>query len=386
VNLTTRTFVTGLIAAVLVSCVASVGVTMMLVRVIQGPKGDTGPRGIQGPQGATGATGATGPQGPQGLRGDTGATGATGPTGPQGIQGIPGTNGANGTKWYSGTTAPSNSTGVNGDFYLNSINGDIYTRNDTSWTLIGNTKGGGFEQLTFITLYASDTLVTYVNRSCYEVLLNIKNTGTTNVTINTIFLNDQPYNSVVPTALVPGGIRAYQVGIVGVTLQPSQSLGGMIFLPLGTLWNQGTSLQITIETTSGGHYPYTVVLPTLDRLEFVSIYADPPGYYNGTLLQPDGNYFNGTAFTIYVVLKNTGTTPSTISGIFLNSRPYDSAYANVTQRNLVNQTIAVGQTLNPRGLITLPRDSTGVWTSGSAVEVAIKTAAGGTYSNTVVLP
>lgn len=123
-----------------------------------------------------------------------------------------------------------------------------------------------------------------------------------------------------------------------------------------------------------------------EQVQFTSIYADPAGYYNGTLLQPDGNYYNGTAFTIYIVLKNSGTATATINSIFLNSRPFDSAYANVTQRNLVNQTLAAGQTLNPRGIITLPMDNTGVWTSGSSIEIEIQTAAGRTYSSTVVLP
>ena len=58
-----------------------------------------------------------------------------------------------------------------------------------------------------------------------------------------------------------------------------------------------------------------------EKVEFISIYADPRAYYNGTVQQPDGNYFNGTAFTLNIVLKNTGTAAATITNIFLNSRP-----------------------------------------------------------------
>ena len=123
-----------------------------------------------------------------------------------------------------------------------------------------------------------------------------------------------------------------------------------------------------------------------EKIEFTSIYADPRLYYNGTVQQPDGNYFNGSAFTLYIVLKNTGTAAATITNIFLNSRPYDTGYANITQTHIVNETLAVGQSLTPRGLITLPVDNTYVWTSGSSVEVNIQTAAGRSYSNTVVLP
>jgi hypothetical protein len=118
-------------------------------------------------------------------------------------------------------------------------------------------------------------------------------------------------------------------------------------------------------------------------VNFLSAYADPPSYYNGTLLQPDGNYFNGTAFTIHLKLKNAGTATATISNIFLGSRPYDLAYGNITQTNLINKSLAPGQIL--MGTITLPFDNTSGWASGSSVEVDIETAAGITYSNTVVL-
>lgn len=51
----------------------------------------------------------------------------TGPQGPQGIAGTNGTNGSNGFSVLSGTTAPSNvSTGVNGDFYINTSTFTIY--------------------------------------------------------------------------------------------------------------------------------------------------------------------------------------------------------------------------------------------------------------------
>lgn len=59
--------------------------------------------------------------------------------GPQGIQGNPGTNGTNGTNgapgsvWYSGVGAPAGGLGVNGDFYLNTANGDVYQKVAGAW-------------------------------------------------------------------------------------------------------------------------------------------------------------------------------------------------------------------------------------------------------------
>jgi hypothetical protein len=124
-----------------------------------------------------------------------------------------------------------------------------------------------------------------------------------------------------------------------------------------------------------------------EKVEFTSIYADPASIGNGN-------------FTIYLTLKNTGSAAATVGNIYLNSRPYDTAYDNILTQTkiggnfpidqpLVGQTLAVGQTLI--GRIFLPTNATGVsgspiWSSGSSVEVQIQTAAGRSYSNTVVLP
>jgi hypothetical protein len=107
----------------------------------QGPQGDPGPIGLTGPAGATGPlgpigltgpTGATGPQGPIGITGATGATGPQGPigltgaTGPQGPIGLTGPAGTNGTAVLNGTTAPTTSTGNNGDFFINTATNTLY--------------------------------------------------------------------------------------------------------------------------------------------------------------------------------------------------------------------------------------------------------------------
>jgi hypothetical protein len=61
-----------------------------------------------------GKDGATGPVGPAGTQGAAGATGAVGATG------------ADGTKIYSGTTAPTATLGINGDFYINVATSGFY--------------------------------------------------------------------------------------------------------------------------------------------------------------------------------------------------------------------------------------------------------------------
>jgi hypothetical protein len=106
----------------------------------KGEKGDTGATGPQGPKGDTGAQGPAGPQGDKGDKGEKGATGAQGLQGPKGDKGDTGSAGQNGSVWYSGSGKPSNTTGVDGDYYLNTYNGDVYKKLG-SWNLIGNIRG-----------------------------------------------------------------------------------------------------------------------------------------------------------------------------------------------------------------------------------------------------
>lgn len=67
--------------------------------------------------------------------GPAGATGAEGPPGADGEDGI------DGSVWYVGAGAPSESTGVSGDFYLNATNGDVYKKTGSTWNLTANIKG-----------------------------------------------------------------------------------------------------------------------------------------------------------------------------------------------------------------------------------------------------
>lgn len=116
--------------------------------LIQGPPGPIGPMGPQGPEGPAstvpgpaGPTGATGPQGPIGNTGPTGSTGSQGPAGSTGPAGTPG------ERWYAFNAPPGNGgeplDSVVGDWYLNTLNGDVYekTAAPNTWTLRGNIRG-----------------------------------------------------------------------------------------------------------------------------------------------------------------------------------------------------------------------------------------------------
>ena len=119
-----------------------------------------------------------------------------------------------------------------------------------------------FEKLEFVSVYASDTQVTYLGRPCYQIFVQLKNTGTNTATVVSVFLDGKPYN--LATSRVPGGQLAYVPGIVPSTpLQTGQSMTGSIMLPYSATgyWNSGDYIALEIETSAGRHYPYTVVLP-----------------------------------------------------------------------------------------------------------------------------
>jgi hypothetical protein len=118
--------------------------------LVGGPTGLTGATGATGPQGTagtTGAAGAVGATGPQGTAGTAGAAGATGATGPQGTAGTAGANGATGAAantWYGDSGNPSNSLGVDGDFYLDQSSGIAYKKGTATpgqWALYTSLKG-----------------------------------------------------------------------------------------------------------------------------------------------------------------------------------------------------------------------------------------------------
>jgi hypothetical protein len=57
------------------------------------------------------------------------------------LGGIAGTNGTNGSTWRDGSGVPSNALGVDGDYYLNTANGDVYVRSSGVYGIRGNIQG-----------------------------------------------------------------------------------------------------------------------------------------------------------------------------------------------------------------------------------------------------
>jgi hypothetical protein len=139
---------------------------------------DTGPQGDPGPPGPKGDQGDPGPPGPPGVVGSVWYEGAGPPVtlqtdndfylnttngdvyqqqsgawvlvgnikGPQGDQGDKGDKGDQGepgdpgSVWHEGAGAPV-TLHTDGDFYLNTTNGDVYQQQSGAWVNVGNIKG-----------------------------------------------------------------------------------------------------------------------------------------------------------------------------------------------------------------------------------------------------
>lgn len=97
-----------------------------------GDQGCTGPMGFDGPKGLFGKIG---PQGPIGKEGDIGIEGKKGRVGLNGPQGDT-------MLWHSKSSDPTiNITDIDGNLYLNTINGNIYEFFENDWHYSDNIKG-----------------------------------------------------------------------------------------------------------------------------------------------------------------------------------------------------------------------------------------------------
>lgn len=102
-----------------------------------------------------------GEQGLPGEAGTNGTDGAPGTNGTIGVNGMDGTNGTNGTNgtsgavWRTGSGAPSNGLGVNGDFYLDTATGNVYEKAAGVYSVVANIQGPQFTHSTLT--YAATT-------------------------------------------------------------------------------------------------------------------------------------------------------------------------------------------------------------------------------------
>lgn len=98
--------------------------------------------------------------------------------------GTVGTTAPVGTTWYEGTGAPSGTLGVNGDFYLDTLTGDVYKRVSGSWSVVANLRGAaGIASTTTASAYTVGSIsatVTVADGTIFVAGANIAITDGTN--------------------------------------------------------------------------------------------------------------------------------------------------------------------------------------------------------------
>lgn len=116
----------------------------------------------------------------------------------------------------------------------------------------------GFERLEIVNAYSTYNTTT----SNWNIRITIKNTGTRQATIDSIFINDQPLTS---------RNIMYRINNGSINTKPADNLniivdtGNIVVLWFDLNTNEGytngQTISIIIHTSSGGRYPVTITLP-----------------------------------------------------------------------------------------------------------------------------
>lgn len=123
---------------------------------------------------------------------------------------------------------------------------------------------GGFtgtENLQIVNAYAT------ASTGGWTVTVQVKNAGTTTATIDQIFVNGIPYQSITISATAAGA-TATTISVsspLPISLNPGNETIIFIFIPRGTgtplSFSPGQQVEIKLHTASGKTYPAQVVLP-----------------------------------------------------------------------------------------------------------------------------
>lgn len=218
----------------------------------------------------TGTMGPIGAQGPSGSAGVAGASGSAGPQGPSGSQ------------WTTGAGAPNNSSGLNGDWYLNTLNYGLYNKSGGVYTQVltltgsvlpASTTDAKFPYLTIPTGSAFDswnlepTLMTDPNLANNGWIVTLQNTSNTILSRS----GDVQFNTSTPTA---GTYRSTLVN--------------------GQLWMQAPAAIVIAKatTSTGSSYTYKSRVWT-------SFYGS--GNYSLSFVSTNGYLWSNTGTTFYYV-------------------------------------------------------------------------------------
>jgi len=103
------------------------------------------------------------------------------------------------------------------------------------------------ENIQIISAYATGST------GSWDIILQVKNVGTTDATIDNIFINGKPYDSVT-------GATVTLNETLPMSLQAGQTKGIKITIS-GTGFASGQMVEVKLHTASGKEYPKQVTLP-----------------------------------------------------------------------------------------------------------------------------
>jgi len=252
---------------------------MTIVVGIPGPQGIPGEAGAAGTNGTNGNTMLTTSGAPSNSIGNNGdfandpvaqvmygpKAGGVWPSPGMSYKGTNGTNGANGATWRTGSGAPSNSLGVDGDLYLDVAADNVYQRASGTYSIIANIKGADGAQ------GAPGASAKYVTGTPYTGLVATRGKAMTNGNVSVLQHNSRSIHTArvnitqlgvavanwyVGAGEVNGGADAtVQIGIeypLGSTVTPLTFSGSTT----GTVYDFGTLFSdlLTISIPSGAQF------------------------------------------------------------------------------------------------------------------------------------
>jgi hypothetical protein len=102
-----------------------------------------------------------------------------------------------------------------------------------------------------------------ITENIFNITMALKNTGETEATIEAVLLNGQPLNY--PT-LIPNSDdytinSSVEYGFSSAIIAPEATINGHMYLAIGSTWQPGTEVVVTIRTITGNLYPTTIALP-----------------------------------------------------------------------------------------------------------------------------
>lgn len=90
----------------------------------------------------------------------------------KGPRGDDGDNGEPGATWTAGTQTPDNTSGTDGDFFLNTSNWDIYKKSNGMWDKVGNIKGKDADTTQYYTKQETDVAISEAIDNAITKVLN----------------------------------------------------------------------------------------------------------------------------------------------------------------------------------------------------------------------